>query len=254
MPPRRQTPEPPGLPRISFEEGKRRIVIHITKGEELLNSRPISEIIFQTWTTGAADTIERVYGQYSDWLSTFYGESRVSVVTGHVDERFQEQERAEKIQQRIQVLKDIVEHIDLELSATHTASPDTFWNDLDPDILRVAKDAFEDGHFDKAVLSAFIEVNDQVKKIVLQKTKKESDGAKLMNMAFSVDSPIIKFTDLSNQAERDLQIGFMQIFAGSMTGIRNPHAHVNWIIDAKRGRHYLYLASLLMKTLKEARP
>jgi hypothetical protein len=46
----------------------------------------------------------------------------------------------------------------------------------------------------------------------------------------------------------------MQIFAGSMTGIRNPHAHVNWVIDAKRGRHYLYLASLLMKTLKEARP
>jgi len=123
-----------------------------------------------------------------------------------------------------------------------------------PDIIRVAKDAFEDGHFDKSVLSAFIEVNDQVKKIVLQKTKKESDGAKLMNMAFSVDSPIIKLTDLLNQAEWDVQIGFMQIFAGSMTGIRNPHAHVNWVIDAKRGRHYLYLASLLMKTLKEARP
>jgi len=70
-----------------------------------------------------------------------------------------------------------------------------------PDIIRVAKDAFEDGHFDKSVLSAFIEVNDQVKKIVLQKTKKESDGAKLMNMAFSVDSPIIKLTDLLNQAE-----------------------------------------------------
>ena len=172
MPPRRQTPEPPGLPRISFEDGKRRIVIHITKGEELLNSRPISETKYGSWSTGAFETIARTFGQYSDWLSTFNGQLRFSVSTGDPgEERYLEAERAEKIQQRIQVLKDIVEHIDLELSATHTASPDTFWNDLDPDIIRVAKDAFEDGHFDKSVLSAFIELNDQVKKTVLQKKK-----------------------------------------------------------------------------------
>ena len=125
-----------------------------------------------------------------------------------------------------------------------------------PDIIRVAKDAFEDGHFDKSVLSAFIELNDQVKKTVLQKkkTSQEMDGASLMTTAFSLSSPIIRLTDLSNQAERDVQLGFMQIFAGSMTGIRNPHAHANLIIDASRRRHFLYLASLLMKTLKAARP
>src|SRR6202790_4729375 len=108
-------------------------------------------------------------------------------------------------------------------------------NQRNSDITRVSKNAFEDGHWDKAVLSAFIEINDQVKKIVLQKTKKELDGGSLMNMAFSINSPIIKLTDLLNQAERDVQIGFMQIFAGSMTGIRNPHAHANLIIDASRG-------------------
>jgi len=101
MPPRRKTPEPPGLPPISFEEGKRRIVIHINKGEELLNKRPIGEIIYQTWTTGAADTIERVYGQYSDWLSTFEGQRRISMATHPGEERYLEPERAEKIQQRI---------------------------------------------------------------------------------------------------------------------------------------------------------
>jgi len=149
-------------------------------------------------------------------------------------------------------LKDIVEHIDLELSATHTASPDTFWNDLDPDILRVAKAAFEDGHFDKAVLSAFIEVNDQVKKIVSQTTTQEMEGASLMTKAFSLISPIIKLTDLSNQAERDVQVGFIQIFAGSMTGIRNLHAHANLVIDAKRCI-FIYWCHSLFVAAKEKR-
>ena len=253
--PKQRPSEPPEPPPIPFEEGRRRIAIHIGKGEELLNSRPISETKYGSWSTGAFETIKRTFGPKSDWLSTFNGQMRFSMATGHSgEERYLEAERAEKMQQRVQVLKDISEHIDLELSATNTGSPGTFWDDLDPDIVRVAKDVFEDGHFDKAVLSAFIEINDRVKRFVLQKTKKELDGASLMNTAFSLSSPIVKLTDLSSQAERDVQLGFMQIFAGSMTGIRNPHAHVNLAMDASRGRHFLYLASLLMKTLKEAHP
>ena len=57
-----------------------------------------------------------------------------------------------------------------------------------------------------------------------------------MNMAFSVDSPIIKLRDVSNQTERGVQIGFMEIFAGSMTGIRNPSAHANRVIDAEENQ------------------
>jgi len=84
-----------------------------------------------------------------------------------------------------------------------------------------------------------------------RKTDPELDGFKLMMKAFNPDSPIIKLTHLSTQSEKDIQQGYMHIFAGSMMGIRNPKAHANFAIDANRGRHFLYLASLLMKVVKE---
>ena len=49
------------------------------------------------------------------------------------------------------------------------------------------------------------------------------------------------------------QLGYMEIFAGTMTGIRNPKAHSNIVIDEERGTHLLYLASLLMYKLDEAK-
>jgi len=42
-----------------------------------------------------------------------------------------------------------------------------------------------------------------------------------------------------------MQKGYMQIFSGAMTGIRNPKAHSNVIVDEKRAIHHLHLASLL---------
>ena len=40
----------------------------------------------------------------------------------------------------------------------------------------------------------------------------------------------------------------MEIFAGAMTGIRNPKAHMNIEIGRERAIHFLFLASLLMDT------
>ena len=42
-------------------------------------------------------------------------------------------------------------------------------------------------------------------------------------------------------------------FAGSMIGIRNPHAHENLSLDRNEAKHFVYLASLLMKRFKTAR-
>ena len=41
--------------------------------------------------------------------------------------------------------------------------------------------------------------------------------------------------------------GFDQLFAlaESLTAVRNPKAHSNVVIDEKRARHFVYLASLL---------
>jgi uncharacterized protein (TIGR02391 family) len=120
------------------------------------------------------------------------------------------------------------------------------------DVIRVAKEKFEDGHCADAVESAFKEINTRVKGIVKNKLGRELDGAGLMNTAFSENNPIIVLDDLSTQSGRDIQKGYMQIFAGGMTGIRNPKAHENITISEERAIHFIFLASLLMHKLDEA--
>jgi Protein of unknown function (Hypoth_ymh) len=58
---------------------------------------------------------------------------------------------------------------------------------------------------------------------------------------------------MSSTSGRDEQLGYMGISAGAMTDIRNPKAHSNIEIDEKRATHLLYLASLLMYKLDEAK-
>lgn len=126
-----------------------------------------------------------------------------------------------------------------------------FWDLLHPKIVEVSKSRFETKHFADSVEAAFKEINNTVKLIVKQKIGKEYDGADLMNRAFSEQNPIIVLDDLSTETGKNIQKGYMQIFSGSMTGIRNPKAHDNITIDSQRAIHFLFLASLLMFKIDE---
>lgn len=127
-----------------------------------------------------------------------------------------------------------------------------FWGMIHKDIIRVAKDKFEDGYYADAVESAFKEINKYIKKIVRDKTGEELNGANLMYKALSERNPIIVLDDLSSETGRNIQKGYMQIFAGAMTGIRNPKAHENITVSKDRATHFIFLASLLMYKLHEA--
>jgi len=125
------------------------------------------------------------------------------------------------------------------------------WSLLHPKVVEVAKKRFESGHYADAAEAVFKEINDIVRKLVKAQTGKEYDGASLMQCAFSVQNPILKLDDLGNETGRNIQVGYMQIFSGAMTGIRNPKAHANVEIDAVRSIHFLFLASLLLCKLDE---
>ncbi len=127
-----------------------------------------------------------------------------------------------------------------------------FWSTIHKDIIRVAKNKFEDEYYADAVESAFKEINKLVKEIMKNKTGEELDGASLMYKAFSEKNHIIVLDDLSTETGRNIQNGYMQIFAGAMTGIRNPKAHENITISKERAIHFIFLASLLMYKLDEA--
>lgn len=135
------------------------------------------------------------------------------------------------------------------------------WSIIHIDIQAVSRKKFEDGHCADAVESAFKEVNNRVKEAARDKRSgdylkdkhgNELDGAYLMHSCFSINNPLICLSPMKSASDQDEQKGYMQIFAGSMTGIRNPKAHENLVIDENRGAHLIYLASLLMYKLDEA--
>lgn len=133
------------------------------------------------------------------------------------------------------------------------ANPVDIWALVHPDIQRVSKQKFIDGHFADAVESALKEVNTRVKKIVKDKTGRELDGARLMEFALSPDSPLIVLDDLSTESGRSTQKGYHKIFPGAMTGIRNQKAHENVDTSKEKAIHFIFLASLLMIKIDDSR-
>lgn len=97
----------------------------------------------------------------------------------------------------------------------------------DYDLGRATKKLFIDGHYPQAVEQAYKYINNLVKKT----TRIRADGAALMRTAFSVNSPLISINALQTDSDRNQQQGYMDIFAGCMTGIRNPRAHEHELID-----------------------
>ena len=74
-----------------------------------------------------------------------------------------------------------------------------------------------------------------------------------MTEAFSPNKLFITLAHVSTESGRNEQTGYMMVFSGAMTGIRNPKAHSNVIIDENRAVHLLFLCSLLMHKLDEAK-
>ena len=122
---------------------------------------------------------------------------------------------------------------------------------IHPIIREISKTRFDSKNYADGIEASLKYINNCVKQIVFEKTVSEQDGSALMNRAFSLQNPIIKLNSLESQSEKDEQIGYMQIFSGAMTGIRNPKAHGLIDISQERAKHLLFLCSLLMYRIEE---
>lgn len=89
---------------------------------------------------------------------------------------------------------------------------------------------FIDGHHSQAVEEGFKYLNNLVKR----RTGNEADGAALMQSAFSLKEPLLRLSALKTQSQKDQQLGYMQMLAGAMTGVRNPRAHEHKYLDEPR--------------------
>lgn len=120
---------------------------------------------------------------------------------------------------------------------------------IHPDIARVSMKLFDDGHYAQATFEAFKYIDNQVKAI----SGIEDTGFSLMMNAFNETGPKIELTNLKTMSDKDEQKGFRYIFAGIMSGIRNPRGHDNRVDTIDLCLDHLSVASVLLRTLEARR-
>jgi uncharacterized protein (TIGR02391 family) len=120
---------------------------------------------------------------------------------------------------------------------------------IHPRFPKIVRDLFDNGHFAQATFEAYKFIDKEVQRHSgLQET-----GFKLMLVAFSENSPIIKLTKVSTQSEKDEQKGYQFLFAGCVLAIRNPRGHEYGIKDdIDSCLDHLSLASILVRRLEQS--
>jgi uncharacterized protein (TIGR02391 family) len=115
--------------------------------------------------------------------------------------------------------------------------------ELHPEIERAAGALYRGGHFANAVEDAVKALN----AFVRLRSGVEEDGVTLMQRAFSPKNPILTFNDLADESDRDEQLGYMNMFSGAVSGLRNPRAHKLVRDDPERALEFIAFVSLLTK-------
>lgn len=129
---------------------------------------------------------------------------------------------------------------------------ETYWQLLHPTVVALAKSRIKSGHHADGVEACFKELNNVVKEKHHRFTGQELDGVDLMRKAFKLDSPSITLCPLLDETGKNIQRGYLDLFAGAMAGIRNPKAHGNVLITKEQAIHFLFLASLLFDKLDKS--
>lgn len=89
----------------------------------------------------------------------------------------------------------------------------------------------EENYF-HAVLEAIKGVADRIRDL----SGLTSDGAELVNTAFSIKTPVLAINKLSTETQRSEQEGFSNMIVGIFGAVRNPTAHAKDIMAHDRTR------------------
>jgi uncharacterized protein (TIGR02391 family) len=117
-----------------------------------------------------------------------------------------------------------------------------------PSIKEVSKNHFKNGEYRSAVLDAMIQLEEMIKtkaKLPKDNHGKELFGCSLMYAVFNPNKPILRWSKLERQSEKDELDGYSHIFAGAILGIRDPKAHMIFEQRPLRALQLLTLATLL---------
>jgi uncharacterized protein (TIGR02391 family) len=120
---------------------------------------------------------------------------------------------------------------------------------LHPEVLSSAGALFADEHYSQAIFESLKALEARVRR----QSGLSGSGEALMMIAFDPRGPLIDLSYEEGQSGEDEQRGLRFVFAGVMTGIRNPKGHS--LVDQddpQRALEYLAMVSVLFHRLDDA--
>jgi uncharacterized protein (TIGR02391 family) len=121
---------------------------------------------------------------------------------------------------------------------------------IHPEIRRAAERLFADGHYANAIEDACKALDLMVR---LRSGRDDLSGTELMQKVFSANTPILRYSDLTNDTERSEQQGMMHLFIGAVQAVRNPRAHALLDDDPNRAVEMVEFLSFLAYSLDRTR-
>lgn len=117
-------------------------------------------------------------------------------------------------------------------------------------VLESSVPLFVDGHYPQAIETSVKAVFEHLR----QTTGETGDGASLADKVFSEQKPVLQFSNLSNQSERNEHIGFKEQLKAFLKGVRHPRSHgISDDNDAQIAFEYMVTASLFCRRIDEAK-
>ena len=98
----------------------------------------------------------------------------------------------------------------------------------DAELSLTCRQLFVDEHYARSVEEAFKHLNNAVKE---KSGLSNVDGETLMQQAFTPNNPKLRLNRMRTPTDDNEQRGYMNLYSGAMTAIRNPRAHEHRIQD-----------------------
>jgi len=119
------------------------------------------------------------------------------------------------------------------------------------EVLKYCRTELVEKNYFHAVLEATKGINERIRNM----SGLVTDGADLVNTAFSVKKPIIAINSLKTDTEKSEQKGFSNLLIGLFGAIRNPTAHapkITWPMSEQDALDILTLVSFIHRKLDNA--
>lgn len=121
---------------------------------------------------------------------------------------------------------------------------------LHPAIVASSLGQYRNGHLRDAVLNGVIAVFDMIR----ARTGLKLDGKDLVGQAFGAEKGKLIFSEIDTETGRNDQKGFLQIYEGIYTGVRNVKAHsLTHDLNEQKAAQYLVALSLLARRVEECK-